>query len=96
MIGVVSHEGGHIEGEGEVLLAAGEEVAEAGVRVAACMRWTGTIQPECTCETPITSVDFLPTFAKLAGAELPMTQPVDGTDISPLMMGKEIAERSAP
>ena len=42
----------------------------------------------------MTSVDFLPTFAKLAGAELPTTQPVDGTDVSPLFHGKALAERS--
>lgn len=58
------------------------------------MRWTGTIKPKMACSTPITSVDFLPTFAKLSGGELPTTQPVDGSDISPLLFGKEIAERS--
>ncbi len=67
---------------------------EAGVRVPACMRWTGVIEPKSICETPITSVDFLPTFASLAGAKLPTTQPIDGTDISPLFHGKEIEERS--
>jgi arylsulfatase A-like enzyme len=58
------------------------------------MRWTGKIEPETTCETPITSVDFLPTFASLAGGELPKKQPVDGVDVSPLLLGKKIAERS--
>lgn len=67
---------------------------EAGVRVPACMRWTGRIRPESSCNTPITSVDFLPTFAKLSGGQLPTTQPVDGTDISPLMFGKDISDRS--
>ena len=67
---------------------------EAGVRVPACMRWTGTIKPKSTCATPITSVDFLPTFASLAGAVLPQSQPIDGFDISPLFLGKEIDERS--
>jgi len=67
---------------------------EAGVRVPACMRWTGVVKPNSTCYTPITSVDFLPTFASLAGASLPATQPVDGMDISPLLNGKRIPERS--
>ncbi|RMF37735.1 MAG: hypothetical protein D6753_17085, partial [Planctomycetota bacterium] len=67
---------------------------EAGVRVPACMRWPGRIEPGSTCDTPITSVDFLPTFAGLAGAELPSSQPVDGTDLSPLLEGQSIAERS--
>ena len=67
---------------------------EAGVRVPACARWSGTIEAKSTCDTPITSVDFLPTFAKLAGAELPRKQPIDGVDISPLLRGDQIAERS--
>ena len=67
---------------------------EAGVRVATCMRWSKRIEPGTTCATPITSVDFLPTFASLAGAKLPKKQPIDGTDVSPLLLGKEIEERS--
>ena len=67
---------------------------EAGVRVPACMRWTGRIAPGSLCETPITSVDFLPTFAALAGADLPADQPVDGVDISPLLAGEEIDQRA--
>ena len=67
---------------------------EAGVRVPCCMRWSGTIEPQSSCETPITSVDFLPTFAALAGAALPEDQPVDGVDLSPLLQGEPIAERS--
>jgi arylsulfatase A-like enzyme len=67
---------------------------EAGVRVPACMRWTGAIQGGSRCGTPITSVDFLPTFASLAGVPPPTSQPVDGADLSPLLGGKEIDERS--
>ncbi len=67
---------------------------EAGVRVPACARWTGQIKPGSASGTPISSVDFLPTMAKLAGVPLPTKQPVDGTDISPLFFGKQIKERS--
>lgn len=67
---------------------------EAGVRVPACMRWTGKIEPGTSCDTPITSVDYLPTLARLADAPLPTSQPIDGSDISPLMFGKSIPERS--
>ena len=45
-------------------------------------------------DTPISSVDFLPTMAKLARAPLPTEQPLDGTDISPLFFGEQIEERS--
>lgn len=67
---------------------------EAGVRVPACASWAGRIKPGSTSDSPISSVDFLPTLAKLAGAPLPTKQPVDGTDISPLFFGKPIKERS--
>ncbi len=67
---------------------------EAGVRIPACASWAGQITPGSTTDSPISSVDFLPTLAKLAGAPLPTTQPVDGIDISPLFFGKPIKERS--
>ncbi len=67
---------------------------EGGTRVPCLMRWTGTIEAGSTCNTPITSVDFLPTFASLGKAELPTTQPVDGVDVSPLFTGKTIPERA--
>ncbi len=67
---------------------------EAGVRIPCVMRWTNHIKAGSACETPITSVDYLPTFAGLAEAKLPTAQPVDGVDLSPLMKGQPLAERS--
>ena len=58
------------------------------------MSWPGVIEPGTECDTPITSVDFLPTFAEMAGAELPRNQPVDGTSILPLLKGGALNERS--
>jgi arylsulfatase A-like enzyme len=67
---------------------------EGGVRVPTFMSWPGRIEPGSTTDTPITSVDFMPTFAELAGAPFPDNQPVDGTSIVPLLGGKAMAERS--
>ena len=67
---------------------------EGGIRVPTCVRWPGVIEAGSTCETPVTSVDFLPTFASLANANLPTSQPIDGVDVSPLLYGKPIAERA--
>ena len=68
---------------------------EGGIRVPACMAWPGKIQKGTTCDTPITFVDYLPTFAELAGVTLDADQqPVDGVSLVPLMMGKSIAERA--
>ena len=61
---------------------------EGGIRVPTCMRWTGVIEPRSTSATPITSVDFLPTFADLAGIALPASQPVDGESFLPILKGR--------
>ena len=60
---------------------------EGGVRVPTCMRWPGVIEAGARAATPITSVDFLPTFAELAGVPLPASQPVDGESLAPLLRG---------
>ena len=61
---------------------------EGGIRVATCMSWPGVIEAGSVCDTPITGVDYLPTFAQLAGANLPAHQPVDGQSIVPLILGR--------
>lgn len=65
---------------------------EGGVRVATSMCWPGVIKPGSRCDTPITSVDMLPTFADIGGAKLPTTQPVDGQSFVPLLKGIEALE----
>lgn len=69
---------------------------EGGIRVPLCMSWPGTIQPGTVCETPVTGVDYMPTFAEVARASLPdeKRQPQDGVSLVPLMKSKTIAERA--
>ncbi|BDS06639.1 aryl-sulfate sulfohydrolase [Oceaniferula spumae] len=67
---------------------------EGGVRVPTFMTWPAMIKAGSECDTPVTSVDFLPTFADLAKAKLPTAQPVDGVSIAPLFAGKSIPDRS--
>ena len=61
---------------------------EGGVRVPTCMRWPSTIAAGTESGTPITSVDFLPTFAELAEVPLPTGQPVDGASFAPVLKGQ--------
>ena len=68
---------------------------EGGVRVPTCMRWPGVIAAGTRSLTPITSVDFLPTFAELAGVSLPASQPVDGESFAPLIKGRAALEDRA-
>jgi arylsulfatase A-like enzyme len=68
---------------------------EGGIRVATCMRWPRVVKAGSQCNTPVTSVDFLPTLADLAGAALPASQPYDGKSFAPLLRGeKALSERA--
>ncbi len=46
------------------------DVYEGGIRVAMAMSWKGKIKPGSIFETPVTTLDFLPTFIAAAGANL--------------------------
>jgi arylsulfatase A len=61
---------------------------EGGVRVPFVARWPGHIPAGTVCREPAMTIDLLPTFARLAGAELPAGRPVDGRDIGPLLTAR--------
>ncbi|MFC7335952.1 sulfatase [Haloferula chungangensis] len=69
---------------------------EGGIRVPLVMNWPGSIRPGTVCDTPVSGVDYMPTFAELARASLPDAerQPQDGVSLVPLMKGKAIAQRA--
>jgi arylsulfatase len=58
---------------------------EGGPRVPCIMRWPGTIPANKVCHEMITTMDLLPTFAKLAGVDLPDDRIIDGKNIFSLM-----------
>ncbi|MBM3783477.1 MAG: sulfatase [Acidobacteria bacterium] len=55
---------------------------EGGVRVPFLLRWPGVTPANSTCDTPVWSCDFFPTFMEMAG--LGGTSP-DGVSIVPLL-----------
>ncbi|MEN6665892.1 MAG: sulfatase [Phycisphaerae bacterium] len=61
---------------------------DGGLRVPCIMRWPGVIPAGRTCSEMALSMDFLPTFAGLAGTKAPDDRIVDGADIRPLMLGE--------
>lgn len=68
---------------------------EGGIRIPTCMVWPNRIQPGSNCNTPITFVDYLPTFSEVGGTtQLQRKYPVDGVSMLPLMMGETIPERA--
>jgi arylsulfatase A-like enzyme len=52
------------------------------------MRWPGRIPAGRVCSEVTSAIDFLPTFARLAGAEPPSDRVIDGRDIWPLAAGE--------
>lgn len=58
---------------------------EGGQRVPCIARWPGTIPGGRTCGEVATAMDFLPTFAGIAGASVPADRIIDGKDILPLL-----------
>jgi len=65
----------------------GYTTSEGGQRVPCIMRWPGKIPAGATCSELCTTMDLLPTFARLAGTEPPKDRIIDGHDVWPLMAG---------
>jgi arylsulfatase A-like enzyme len=60
---------------------------EGGYRVSCLMRLPGKIPAGTTCDEFCTTMDLLPTLARLLNIALPAERPIDGHDIWPLMTG---------
>jgi arylsulfatase A-like enzyme len=57
---------------------------EGGLRVPFICYWPGHVR-QGVCEDIVASIDFLPTFAKLAGIKYESPVKIDGLDFSPLL-----------
>jgi arylsulfatase A-like enzyme len=61
---------------------------EGGMRVPCIMRWTGKLAAGTECNELASTLDILPTFARLAGGAAPTDRIIDGRDIWPLISGE--------
>ncbi|TKG93705.1 hypothetical protein EYV94_15780 [Puteibacter caeruleilacunae] len=78
----------------EPLRGAKGALYEGGIRTLGTAVWPGQIKAGSKTDYPITGVDMMPTFAELAGADLPKNQPVDGKSfVKVLKTGKQLPER---
>lgn len=68
---------------------------EGGQRLPCIMRWPGAIPAGKVCKEVATSMDFYPTFAGLAGAEIPDDRIIDGKDILSLMTTDAVSPHDA-
>ena len=61
---------------------------EGGYRLPCIVRWPGKVPAGRTSEAVFATIDFLPTFAGLAGFEIPTDRHIDGIDQTELLLGK--------
>ncbi|MHC4074726.1 MAG: sulfatase family protein [Planctomycetota bacterium] len=61
---------------------------EGGVRVPCIIRWPGHVSAGRVSDAIFSTVDFMPTFAKLAGYKIPTDRIIDGVDQTELLLGK--------
>ena len=61
---------------------------EGGVRVPCIVRWPGHVPSARVSSAMFSTVDFMPTFAGLAGYEVPTDRIIDGVDQTALLLGK--------
>lgn len=66
---------------------------EAGFRVAGIMKWPNRIKAGQVSDEPVSSLDFLPTFCRLAGTEPPKDLKLDGTDFLAALDGQSIKRK---
>ncbi|MEW6303247.1 MAG: sulfatase [Verrucomicrobiota bacterium] len=70
----------------------GYDTSEGAMRMPCVMRWPGKIPAGTVCDEIVTTMDLLPTFAKLAGGEPPRDRKIDGHDARPLLLGEKGAK----
>ena len=89
-----SDNGGELNFTNNAPLRAGKgTLYEGGIRVPMIARWPGHVPAGATSDAKLCSIDFLPTFAGLAGAAVP--ENVDGVDVTASLEGKGAPARDA-
>ena len=89
---MVTSPGGPYRGTNAPLYGQGYTTAEGAFRVPTLFWWPGKIAESAICSELATTMDLLPTFARLAGAEPPKDRVIDGHDIRPLIFGEKGAK----
>lgn len=62
---------------------------EGGHRVPCIAVMPDRIPADVVCRQTVMTMDFFPTFASLAGVDVPASVAIDGVDLTPLFMGKK-------
>lgn len=70
-------------------------IYEGGIRVPLIVRWPGVVSDAALCSTPVSSVDFYPTFLEISGTVAPEKQILDGESLMPLLKQNGTPKRDA-
>ena len=90
MVLFTSDNGSRQKGSNDPLRGRKGQTWEGGQRVPCVARWPGNIPEGSISSEIVSTLDILPTFAKLAGVPLP-TKPIDGHDASDILLGEKDA-----
>jgi len=85
---ITSDNGSQRKGSNDPLRGGKGRTDEGGMREPCVVRWPGKIPPGTSSAEITSTLDLLPTFAKLAGAEPPADRIIDGRDIWPILSGR--------
>lgn len=70
---------------------------EGGIRMPFIVRWPGTIAPgQLNTSAVLCSVDLLPSLCAISGTALPQDFPLDGEDMSRVLLGTGLTNRAKP
>jgi len=69
---------------------------EGGHRVPGIISWPAKIKENRNEQTPISTLDILPTIFAITGVALPQNRTIDGRDIRPILMPKKHKNKLAP
>ena len=81
------HDGQIAWGSSGPLREAKGSTYEGGIRVPCIARWPGHVPHGITSDAIFATIDFLPTFGRLAGFEPPDDRIIDGIDQTDLLLG---------
>lgn len=93
MVVFYSDNGGHIPTEW--LADKKASLLEGGLRVPMVVSWPGVIEDGTTCDVPVNSMDFFPTFVHAAGGSTADISQLEGLDLKPLFEGADELDRDA-
>ncbi len=79
---------GNHAGDKGALRGAKGSTWEGGMRVPRIAWQPGVVKAGAVCDEVASTIDLLPTVAKMIGAELPGDRVIDGRDIGPLLRGE--------